>query len=128
MTGPQRIRLANFFVIWLLLLGFAAPGEATPISGDFGHQSTYQVISHEGVHHTGTSQSTMHHAKFDGDAGGCPMGLAGPCCVMTCCSATTPEIMSGEVHHLVTPAGPSRLTVRRSRVIIPPLKPPIRVS
>ena len=60
--------------------------------------------------------------------GGCTSGMMADCCVMTCCSATTPEILTEITRHVVIAARPSRPTVAGGRVIVPLLEPPKRLS
>ena len=70
----------------------------------------------------------MHSADLAYDDGGCGKGIMADCCVMTCCSATMPDLVPGAVPQFVIAARSSRPTVAGGRVIVPLLEPPKRLS
>jgi len=123
-NGLRRISLSIVVLLGAIVLALAAPGEAVAMPG---HATTSHAMPDAAVPDTGGHGVPAHHAGVDDDGGGCPMGLMGGCCVMTCCAATVPEIMPGTARHLVIAARSSRPTVACGRAILPPLKPPKRL-
>lgn len=118
-----------------LVLALAASGEARAMADHSGHAMMSPAMSDAGAN----SGVDFGSYALDGDGadffvlhavanGDCTSGMIADCCVMTCCSATTPEILTGITRYVVIAARPSRPTVAGGRVIVPLLEPPKRLS
>ena len=119
------------------LLGFAmlvgalaviAPGEGLAMSDHSAHAKMHDAATDSDVADAESRPAMVHHGEMGHEGGGCRMGMMGACCVMTCCAVTAPEIPAEVVRHLVIPARSSRPPAAPDRTILPPLRPPIRLS
>jgi len=124
----RRINLGLAVLLGAMLFALVATGEVAAMPGHSGQASTPHVMADAGPFDAGTLSDDLHQAETDEKTGGCPMGMMGSCCVMTCCAATMPEILPGAVRHLVIAARSSRPTVAGGLVVLPLLEPPKRLS
>ena len=126
--GLRSLGLSVIVVLGALVLGLVVPGKAVAMSDHSGHASMSHATADSAAPHTDATHIGVHGADAARAQGGCAKGLMADCCVMTCCSATEPEISGDAVRHLVIAARSSRPTVADGRAIVPLLEPPKRVS
>lgn len=124
-------RIHSILLAFALLL-MAAPG-VMAMSDHHGHSSAQHDMADNGAMQHRSPEGDArhdetHHEKAAHHDGGCQMNLMEDCCVMTCCSATMPDIMPVVARHDIIAALSSRPAEPPGRIVGPLLHPPKPVS
>ena len=98
----------------VLLLALAMPGNAEAHEAVSGPDSSLQAELDSG--HSGD--------EIRVNAPSCPTDQPTSCCTMGCCVAVSPYVAPARAPGAMIMGPPGRIATIRSRIVLPPLKPP----